>query len=268
MQQAIDFFEDSKQLYELMAPLSDEDFDKVTLFKGWSINDVIGHLYMFNVAARLTLIDDHKYAKFIKVVQEGLSRGEKLVEIQRPWLGTLGGRALLSAWWEDVQDLFAAYKDADVARRVKWIGPDMSARSCITARQMETWSHGQEVFDILGVERPCFDRIKNIVYLGVLTYGWTFQNRKLTPPDPMPYVCLQSPEGQVWEWNSEQDENFIKGSAVDFAQVVTQVRNIDDTSLVSEGKAARQWMELAQCFAGPPSDPPSYGERYINDLQE
>lgn len=266
MQQAIDFLEDSRQLYDVMVELNDSDFDKVTLFKDWTINDVVGHIYMFNVAARLTLDDEHEYGRFIKAVYDGLGRGEKLVDIQKPWLGTLAGRDLLSAWWEDAQKLFESYKDADVARRVKWIGPDMSARSCITARQMETWAHGQEVFDILGIKRHCFDRIKNIVYLGVLTYGWTFENRKLIPPDPMPYIYLRSPEGNVWEWNSDQDENFIRGCAVEFAQVVTQVRNIDDTNLVCGGKAARQWMELAQCFAGPPSEPPKAGERYISNV--
>ena len=39
----------------------------------------------------------------------------------------------------------------------------MSARSKITARHMETWAHGQEVFDALGKDREEKDRIKNIV---------------------------------------------------------------------------------------------------------
>jgi len=40
--------------------------------------------------------------------------------------------------------------------RVKWIGVDMSARSCLTARLMETWAHGQEIYDILGVVFPVY----------------------------------------------------------------------------------------------------------------
>ena len=55
----------------------------------------------------------------------------------------------------------------------------MSARSKITARHMETWAHGQEVFDALGKDREEKDRIKNIVHMGVIAYGWTFVNRKL-----------------------------------------------------------------------------------------
>lgn len=41
----------------------------------------------------------------------------------------------------------------------------MSARSCITARQMETWAHGQEIFDALGVVRRDGDRIRNVAHL-------------------------------------------------------------------------------------------------------
>ena len=53
----------------------------------------------------------------------------------------------------------------------------MSARSSITARQMETCAHAQEVFDCLGQYRADTDRIRNIAHLEVNTFGWTFVNR-------------------------------------------------------------------------------------------
>ena len=42
----------------------------------------------------------------------------------------------------------------------------------------------------------------------------------------------------------------------------TQVRNINDTSLKVTGNIAKKWMSIAQCFAGPPEDPPKVGTRY------
>ena len=138
----------------------------------------------------------------------------------------------------------------------------MSARSKITARHMETWAHGQEVFDSLGQDRQEKDRIKNIVHMGVIAYGWTFVNRKLEIPEPTPYVSLDAPSGQVWEWNDKESSSKIEGSAVEFAQVVTQVRNFADTKLSITGKPAEEWMKYAQCFAGPPEDPPAKGTRY------
>ena len=43
----------------------------------------------------------------------------------------------------------------------------MSVRSSISARLMETWAHGQEVYDVLGVLRVNSDRIRNIAHLGI-----------------------------------------------------------------------------------------------------
>ena len=48
-----------------------------------------------------------------------------------------------------------------------------------TARQMEVWSHGQDIFDMFGKNRINKERLKNIVVIGVKTYGWTFINRGL-----------------------------------------------------------------------------------------
>ena len=46
------------------------------------------------------------------------------------------------------KDLASKYKGTDPKKRLKWAGPEMSARSSVTARQMETWAHGQELFDV------------------------------------------------------------------------------------------------------------------------
>ena len=75
-------------------------------------------------------------------------------------------------------------------------------------------------------------------------------------------VNLTSPSGENWEWNDDQSKSSIRGNAVEFAQVVTQVRNIKDTSLEVIGHSADQWMSLAQCFAGAPITPPVKGSRY------
>ena len=43
---------------------------------------------------------------------------------------------------------------------------------------------------------------------------------------------------------------------------------IQDTDLEVHGKIAKEWMSIAQCFAGPPEDPPKPGKRYINEKNE
>jgi uncharacterized protein (TIGR03084 family) len=138
----------------------------------------------------------------------------------------------------------------------------MSVRSSITARLMETWAHGQEVYDVLGATRVDTDRIKNIAQLGVNTFAWTFLNRRLEIPADVPHVRLVAPSGAIWEWNPPSETNRVEGDASEFCQVVTQVRNLADTKLTVVGETAGRWMSIAQCFAGAASDPPAPGTRF------
>ena len=263
MQQADDFRQECKMLADLIGAQPDSVFNCVTLFKGWTINDVIGHLHMFNVAARLTLEDERKFAEFFAPVSADLRAGKSMLESQNVWLDGLKGRALFEVWCDECEAIAAIYGATDPKRRITWAGPDMSARSSITARQMETWAHGQEVFDCLGQLRVDSDRIKNIAHLGVSTFGWTFINRKEGVPEPAPHVVLTAPSGAVWKWNEQQDTNRVSGPATDFCQIVTQTRNVADTSIQTFGDIASRWMAIAQCFAGKPNDPPAAGSRNV-----
>jgi uncharacterized protein (TIGR03084 family) len=260
--QASDFVDESDALYALLEPLSDGDFAQVTQFKGYTIGDVIGHLHHWNQAADLSLRDAAGFQAFYKTVVEGLGRGLGLVQIADEWLGDLRGRALLAEWRRFYREMGERFAAADPKARVPWAGPSMSVRSSITARLMETWAHGQEVYDVLGVERVNGDRIQNIAVLGVNTFGWTFVNRKLEVPKQVPYVRLTAPSGAVWEWNAPSDVERVEGSAAEFCQVVTQVRSLADTQLRVTGETASRWMSIAQCFAGPAADPPKPGTRF------
>lgn len=262
MQQAQDFRDEVDTLAAILQPLADADFDQRTLFKDWTLNDVIGHLHMFDHAALLTLESREAFSAFFGRIAQGLQKGQTLLDTQIPWLDGLHGRALFEAWQKTAGQVADAYAAADPKLRVAWGGPDMSVLSCITARQMETWAHGQEVFDALGQLRVDTDRIRNICHLGVSTYGWTFANRKLPVPEPAPYVELIAPSGTVWTWNDAQSDNRINGSAIGFAQIVAQVRNVADTDIKTTGEVASQWMQIAQCFAGPVETPPAPGVRH------
>lgn len=262
MKQAGDYREEAQCLADILEPLTNADYLQPTQFKGWTIEDVVGHLHLFDHAALLSLQEPESFQHFWLPLAEDLRQGKSFLEIQRPWLGTLSGRALLEAWRKGSEQLAEAFSKADPKARVAWAGPSMSARSSITARQMETWAHGHEIFDILGQTRTEADRIYNICHMGVATFGWTFKNRNQPIPECAPHVQLKSPSGAVWEWNSEEGAGIVSGQAVAFAQVVTQTRNIADTSLSVTGQPAILWMEIAQCFAGPPADPPASGTRF------
>jgi uncharacterized protein (TIGR03084 family) len=242
----------------MLAPLSDAEFETPTQFKHWTINNIIRHLHVWNIAADLALSDEAAFGEFVAKMMAGV-RGGRLPDFEAEYLEGLFGHALVAAWTTQYRAMTPRFAAADPKHRVKWVGPDMSVISSITARLMETWSHGQAIYDVLGVQRIDTDRIGNIVRLGVNTYGFTWNNRRVEPPGPMPRLRVTAPSGTIWEYGEGAD--LIEGKAAEFCQVVTQCRNIADTSLEVTGAVAHQWMAVAQCFAGPPQDPPAPGVR-------
>jgi len=258
MEQAGHFLEESEALYKLVADLDDADFDQPTQFKNWSINDILVHLHFWNLGADLSLNDPDAFTAMFEELFGALKAGrlrdhENNKVIER-------GKPLVIVWSELFRDMGKRWAEVDPKTRVKWAGPDMSVRSSMSARQMEVWAHGQAIFDSLGADRPESDRIQNIVRLGVNAFGWSHKVHGLDVPADMPTVSLSSPSGASWSFGEGDDS--IEGSAVEFCQVVTQTRNIADTTLQVSGNDALRWMENAQCFAGPPNKPPAPGTRF------
>jgi hypothetical protein len=64
--QADDFKAECDALYALLHPLSDIDFEQTTQFKGWSLNDVLEHLHIWNWAARESLVNEAGFDAYIE----------------------------------------------------------------------------------------------------------------------------------------------------------------------------------------------------------
>lgn len=254
---------------DLFSTLADMDtgyWTQHSTFKNWTLWDVVAHLHFSDHMAMTTL---NSAAAFKKLLAEITAAGSGRAYTNR-WLRpadaveathAINGPELLQRWRDLFLQLCDALRAADPEARFAWAGPGMKARMFATARQMETWAHGWEIYDLMDKPRRHTDRIKNIATIGVRTFGWTFTNRKLPIPQPPPYVRLSAPSGAIWEWHNAESEHCVKGDAVEFCQVVTQVRNIADTGLEVSGDHAVAWMASAQCFAGPPEDPPAPGSR-------
>lgn len=261
-QEPLDFRDESLALHDLVASHGDEVFSTVTQFRGWTVEEVLTHLHFWNVGADIAVDDGASFQSFYAPISGALESKQPLPPIERAYFGELRGVRLLEAWRRRIIAMAERLAQCDPKQRVQWAGPPMSLRSSMSARLMETWAHGQAVYDVLGVDRVGTDRIRSIAVLGVNTFGWSFSNRRLEIPPVPPRVTLTAPSGAVWTWNESSEECSIEGSATEFCQVVTQVRNIGDVNLQVLGDAAQRWMEIAQCFAGPPRRPPAAGTRF------
>ena len=259
-----DLLDEYRELDALCAGLDPAQWRLRSAFHGWSAWDEVAHLCYFDEAALLALADAPAFEAEARVLGDLMAAGGQISAVARTHFGAVDGAALLARWRKRYEALVQGLDALDPKARLPWYGPTMSARSFATARLMETWAHGQDVWDVLRRPRPGSARLRHIAHLGVTTFGWTFANRGLAPPGPLPRVELQAPDGSTWAWGDTTAHAAVLGAAQDFCLVVTHRRHVQDTGLELRGDVARQWMALAQCFAGPPADGPAPGERRVD----
>ena len=248
-------------LHALLRDMDTGYWTQTTTFKDWTVWDVVAHLHFSDYMALTSIRSAEEFKQLGKAM-----RDQGMRAYTNAWLSNADGHPatgpeLLDRWRALFVSLCDALANADPEERFVWAGPGMKAKMFATARQMETWAHGWEVYDLMDMQRQHTDRLINIATIGVRTFAWTFRNRGLPVPEITPYVKLSAPSGAEWTWNDADCSEAIEGSALDFCQVVTQVRNIEDTTLKVTGDTAHAWMEIAQCFAGPPETPPAPGSR-------
>jgi uncharacterized protein (TIGR03084 family) len=178
IQQAIDFRDESDALFALLEPLEDRGWARKTQFKEWTINDIVAHLHIGNYLADLSLKDADAFTEFMRELAAASKPGARRLDSTHEWLDGIRDRDLLYRWRDFYRTMADRFAVAEPKKRVKWVGTDMSVLSSITARLMETWAHGQAIYDLMGQERNAADRIKNVAVIGINTFGWTFTNSR------------------------------------------------------------------------------------------
>ena len=245
-----DLGDEQADLDATVASLDEAGWNVPTPAEGWAVRDQISHLAFFDDTAVLALTDPARF----QVVAEAALRldGDPMEEHLRRGRAVSGQDVL--AWWRaSRRTLGDATTALDPNARVPWFGPPMGAMSFISARLMETWAHGQDVADALGVSRIPTDRLRHVAHLGVRARAFSYAVREREVPDQPVAVRLTSPSGHEWRWGpAGGDGDRVVGPAVDFCLVVTQRRNVADTALEVDGPLAREWLSIAQAFAGPP----------------
>jgi uncharacterized protein (TIGR03084 family) len=229
-------------LESVLRDLPASEWDLPTHATGWSVRDQVSHLASTDEAAMRAIAEpaaflaERERRGAVDGTQEPsfIERGQAMSHVE------------LLAWWRDASsNLIVAARRTD---------PSMSPASFLTARLMETWSHGLDVVDVVDADRPDTDRLWHVARLGVMTRPFSYRIRdREMPADPV-WVELVSPSGEPWTFGEPGAVNRVRGPATDFCRVVTQRRHPADTDLLIEGEAAREWMAIAQAFAGPPGE--------------
>jgi uncharacterized protein (TIGR03084 family) len=243
-------------LERMLAPLSAAAWDTATPAPGWAVRDQVSHLAWFDDAAvqAVTAPDDFRAATAEATTgalePDDIAASYRALSVPdlREWFRAARARLL---------DVLAGL---DAKARIAWYGPDMSAASFATARLMETWAHGQDVADALGMSRPPTDRLRHVAHIGVRALPYSFAVRGRQVPAAPIRVEVTLPSGAVLALGPETAADGVRGDALDFCLVVTQRRHLADVALEVTGQVATEWMSIAQAFAGPPGAGRSPGQ--------
>lgn len=231
---------------DLDALVDGADLSTPSAAAGWTVGDCLGHLWYFDREATKALVAPEDFqAGLERIATNPDGYMDATLEEARALGDELPHQARRTR-----DELISALRAAAPGAKVPWYGPPMSPASFATARLMEYWAHGQDIADGLGVSRKPTARLRHICHLGVRTRGFSYVAHGLTPPDTDVRVELTGPDGDTWTWGDENAPDRVTGSAVEFCLVVTQRRHLDDTGLVATGAHAREWLTVAQAFAG------------------
>ena len=240
---------ESDDLDALVAPLPAHRWAEPTPAPGWTIAHQIGHLLWTDRVALKAVTDE---AGFAEVQEAAQANPIGFVDAGAEEVAALAPAELLTDWRVTRARLHEALLTVPDGRKLPWFGPPMSAASMATARLMETWAHGLDVADALGVKRPATERLRSIAHIGVRTRDYAFVINNLAPPTEPFLVELRAPGGDTWSWGPPDAAQRVSGSAEDFCFLVTQRRPLGALDVTAEGPDARRWLRIAQAFAGPP----------------
>ncbi|UCG07779.1 MAG: TIGR03084 family protein [Desulfobacterales bacterium] len=246
-----DLANEQQALDAIVADLDEAGWKTMTPSDGWNIKEQIRHLAYFEERARLCASNPAGFKRWLTEMLQDLKRMNAHIETTG---SDLSATETLNWWREERSALLEILEKMDRKDRLPWYGPDMSAMSFATARLMETWAHGQDIVDALGVERKPTEGLRHIAHLGVSTFGWSYANRQMEVPQTPVRVELTGPSGDLWAWGPEDTKDIVKGPAEDFCLVVVQRRHVADTNLMIIGETAAQWMSITQAYAGPPGE--------------
>ncbi|MBB4684530.1 TIGR03084 family metal-binding protein [Amycolatopsis jiangsuensis] len=244
-----DLADESQVVDDLVADLAPADWARPTPAPGWTVAHQIAHLAWTDEKA---LISASRPEDWQAEVENLLSVGEDYVDRGAVEGAEQSPGQLLARWRTVRAELAEALAAVPAGQKLPWYGPPMSAASMATARMMETWAHGQDIADALGVTREPGARLWHIARFGTRTRDFAYKLNSLAPPVEEFRVELTAPDGTVWAFGPEGAEQRLTGSALGFCLVVTQRRHPDDTDLVATGDEVREWLGIAQAFAGPP----------------
>ncbi len=237
---------EQETLAELLLKLTDSQWDLPSPAQGWTLRDCVSHIAHIDEVAVQILQGDLSPLEEAKRVLMGFNE-----------IGVSRGRSMsvqqILYWWERARrEMLERLSECDPKSRIPWFAMPMSPKAFATARLMETWAHGLDIFETVGEAPRDTDRLRHVALLACLARPWAYQINGLQPPSTALRVELILPSGKLWSYGPEDAPEVIRGSASEFCRVAVRRLHYKDTKLKAQGQEAKRFLEIAQTYAGLP----------------
>ncbi len=244
-----DLTEEHEVLEALLRGLADDEWARPTPAAGWNVRDSLSHLCYFDETAALAATDPEAFEIHKRQLHEEFRAGN---EIDVAWGRSLADpHEVLDRWQLGRKTFIEAIAKVPPTSRVPWYRLSMSPGSLTTARLMETWAHGTDIRDALGVPTIPTSRLRHVCHIGYSARAYTFAAHGVEDPGNGVRLSVRGPDGTDWFWGPEDATDRITGEALEVALIFTQRRHYSHTGVQATGAVARQWLGIAQAFAGP-----------------
>jgi uncharacterized protein (TIGR03084 family) len=219
-----------------------------TAAPGWTIAHQVSHLEWTDNLLLTALGEPERFAEVVGQLPVPLTAAVDAAAAS----GALRDQSeALRAWQRSRGEVLEQLSARNPSDRVPWLDSTMSVRSAATARLMETWAHGQDIADGLGIRRTPSGRLRHVAHLAVSTRDYSFALHGLPAPTEEFRVELDGPAGQSWEWGPPDAPQRVTGPALDFCLLAVRRQPRAEVKLTAVGEQADTWLTVIQAFAGP-----------------
>ena len=242
-----DLNDESMQIDHLVADLGDSGWEVPTPAPGWTVADQVAHLsFIFRLAGTAA----SNAAAFQAMTASAKDDFDGAVKAALA-LYRADPATMVKRWDAERTAAVKALAAVPEGQVVPWLVNPLPPAILACAGIMETFAHGQDIADALGVELERTDRIGHLVAFAALTRDFGYQARGLTPPEAEFRFEITAPSGALWEYGPADSPERIVGPAVDFCLLVTRRRHRDDLAVTASGREADRWLDIAQAYRGP-----------------
>lgn len=271
-----DLRDEGDELASIVEWLSERQLAMATPADGWDIRTTIGHLKWTDEMALVAIDDPEGFSGPAEglVSDTGSDESDTYVKDRAVEAATGDFDFVLGRWASTRTKVRRAMRAAGGTASVRWLPGPVSVVSMATILLMETWAHGQDIRDALGLRPRATPRLRHIAALGVGTRDLAYHARGLEPPCAEFRIELTvphfgaSPDGTqsgvietTMVFGPEAAGQRISGSALDFCLLVTRRRHHGDLELQVVGSEAEAWLSIAQVYVGPPGSGRRPGSR-------